>query len=125
MKKNLAESGESDELEDGDDEALPTKSELEWIILKYLQPIHRYPYIGKQTFESHSTLDADSLQTFTHDWQLWKRSWGWREAESRRARIGRQEKTRKYKNLVCSCCIKIDRNLRVKLVSLSLPFVVI
>ena len=46
MKTNLAESGESEEsdgLEDGDDEALPSKSELEWMILKYLQPIHRYP----------------------------------------------------------------------------------
>ena len=36
-------SGEPDEVEDGDDEALPTKSELEWMILQYLQPIHRYP----------------------------------------------------------------------------------
>ena len=36
MKTTLAESGESDEsdeLVDGDDEALPTKSELEWIII--------------------------------------------------------------------------------------------
>ena len=37
----------SDELEDGDDEELPTKSELEWMILKYLQPIHRYLSICK------------------------------------------------------------------------------
>merc|ERR1719295_1792897 len=44
------ESGESGELEDGDDEALPTKSELEWIILKYLQPIHR------QLADLHSRL---------------------------------------------------------------------
>ena len=48
MKTNFAESGESAEsveLEDGEDEELPTKSELEWMILKYLQPIHRYPSI--------------------------------------------------------------------------------
>ena len=46
--KALAESGESEEsgeLKDEDDEELPTKSELEWMILKYLQPIHRYPSI--------------------------------------------------------------------------------
>ena len=45
IKVNLAESGESaesNEVDDGDDEELPTKSELEWMILKYIQPIHRY-----------------------------------------------------------------------------------
>ena len=47
----VAESGESEEsgeLEDGDEEELPTKSELEWMILQYLQPIHRYPSILKK-----------------------------------------------------------------------------
>ena len=31
-----------------DEEELPTKSELEWMILQYLQPIHRYPSILKK-----------------------------------------------------------------------------
>merc|ERR1712130_83666 len=40
-RKESGESAESNEVEDGDDEELPTKSELEWMILKYIQPIHR------------------------------------------------------------------------------------
>ena len=34
--------GDTDELEENEEEEpLPSKSELEWMILKYLQPIHR------------------------------------------------------------------------------------
>ena len=97
-------SGEPDEVEDGDDEALPTKSELEWMILQYLQPIHRYPLKKQTTTDlssgAHSSINIGSLQTCTRAWPRWRRSWGGRElwaVEKKRARVGCRGKTRRKK----------------------------
>merc|ERR1712109_385877 len=50
-RKELVGVGDTDELEENEEEEpLPSKSELEWMILKYLQPIHR------QLADLHSRL---------------------------------------------------------------------
>ena len=126
-------SGEPDEVEDGDDEALPTKSELEWMILQYLQPIHRYPLINKQpqiyqVAPTHQ-INIGSLQTCTRAWPRWRRSWGGRElwaVEKKRARVGCREKTRKknFKSLSFDLPV-VQTWMKVKSASLSLPCVVI
>ena len=44
--------------------------------------------------------NSGSLQTSILDWKLWRRNWEGRGVESKRARVGCQDKTRQLENLL-------------------------